>query len=615
MPIDGLASNLDTSSLIAQLMEVERAPQVLLSQRRAGVQASIDAYASIRSRLSALDTATNALRRSSDWQARTATSSSDAVAVSASSGASLGALTFEVTALATRHALRSGNVIGATTDVIASGGTVQITDGSGVHDIDVGGGTLAEVVTALNGAGIGLQAAAVDTGSGYRLQLTSAATGAAAAFTVSAGLDVGVGGMVVAGTGSDAVLTVGSGAGAYTITSASNTIADVLPGLTLTLKSTTTGPVTVEVADDVDTLVARVKAMVDAANAVHSEIATRTAYDPDSKTAASLVGDSTARRIAQEVTWALGDAVGSSALGSVGLAGISVDRYGIFTFDQSKFRAAFADDPLAVEQLFAQTSSATGSVRFLAAGDRTLAGSYDVEVTAAATAASATGLAGTWPLGVPTTITLRSGGREASYTTQLTDTAADAAAGLQAAIDAAGMYLSATVDGTGLRVTHANVGTAASFEVAWDGATFTSHAGTDVAGTIDGVAATGVGNTLTVPAGTDAAAGLSVEVLGSGTGVVGTVDYDRGAAQRLASVLDRVLDTADGYLTTREAGANRRVEDLERSISAYEIRLEAREKRLRLQFSQLEVALSNLQNQGNWLAGQLAGLPSSGSDG
>jgi flagellar hook-associated protein 2 len=615
MPIDGLASNLDTSSLIAQLMEVERAPQTLLSQRRVGVQAIADAYASIRSRLSALDAAANALRRPADWQARTATSSSDAVAVSASSGASLGSLTFEVSALAARHSLRSGNVIGAITDVVASGGTVQITDSSGVHDLDVGGGTLTEVVNALNDAGIGLQAAAVDTGSGYRLQITSASTGAASAFTVSAGLDVGVGGMVVSSTGTDAVLTVGSGGGAYTVTSASNTLSDVLPGLTITLRSLTSGPVTVEVVDDVDTLVKRVQAMVDAANAVRNEVATRTAYDADSRKAASLAGDSTARRIAQEMTWALGDAVGSSSLGSAGLAGISVDRYGNFDFDQAAFRAAYADDPLAVEHLFAQTASATGSVRFLAAGDRTVAGSYDVEVTAAATAATTTGLTGTWPLGSPTTLTLRSGGLEASYTTQPTDSTTDAAAGLQAAIDAAGMYLTATVDGTGLRITHANVGAAASFEVAWDGVTFTQHAGTDVAGTIDGVAATGVGSTLTVPPGADAAAGLSVEVLGSGTGIIGSIDYDRGVAQRLASVLDRTLDPADGYLTTKEAGANSRVADLDASIAAYEIRLEAREKRLRTQYAQLEVALSNLQNQGNWLAGQLAGLPSSGSEG
>jgi flagellar hook-associated protein 2 len=354
--------------------------------------------------------------------------------------------------------------------------------------------------------------------------------------------------------------------------------------------------------------------MVDAANAVRNEVATRTAYDADSRTAASLAGDSTARRIAQEMTWALGDAIGSSSLGSAGVVGIAVDRYGTFSFDQAKFRSAYAADPDAVEHLFAQKASATGTVRFLTAADRTVAGSYDVEVTAAATVASTTGLAGTWPLGSPTTVTLRSGGLEASYTTQPTDSAADAAAGLQAAIDAAGMYLSATVDGTGLRVEHANPGSAASFEVAWDGVTFTTHAGTDVVGTIGGVVATGVGSTLSVPPGTEATAGLSVEVLGNATGLVGSIDYDRGVAQRLASVLDRALDSADGYLTTTAAGADRRIADLDASISAYEIRLAAREKRLRLQFSQLEVALSNLQNQGNWLAGQLAGLPSSGGE-
>ncbi len=55
------------------------------------------------------------------------------------------------------------------------------------------------MVTAINNSDLGISAAAVNTGSGFRLQVTSRASGAANTFSISGGPDAGVGGMVVAG--------------------------------------------------------------------------------------------------------------------------------------------------------------------------------------------------------------------------------------------------------------------------------------------------------------------------------------------------------------------------------------------------------------------------------
>lgn len=608
MAIDGLVSGLDTTGIIKALMDVERAPQVMLDQRRATISARLDAYGSIRSRLTALTSAATALSRPADWQARTATASSDAAAVTATSTATVGSLTFTVDALAASHSLRSGATVAATTDVIASGGTVEITTADGPQLVQVGGGTLAEVVSGINAAGIGVRAVAVNTGSGHRLQLTSTSTGAASSFDVTGGLDPSVGGMVVATAGADARLTIGSGPGAYEVTSSSNTFADLVEGVTVTARRVDATPVTVNVAEDVDALVAKVQALVDAVNVVRSEVATRTAYDPATNRAASLAGDSTTRRVAQDLSRAITDVVSSSALGVPGLAGLSVDRFGKATFDAGKFRSAYADDPGAVRSLFVQHSSTTGSVTFGGAGTRTVEGTYDVVVVTAATGPSATGLVGSFPQGTPAPIAVRVGSTEVSYTPQPTDGAAEAAAGLQAAVDGAGLDLVVTEDGGGLRIERPGEGSSVRFSVAWDGVTFTEHRGTDVIGTIDGVDAVGNGNTLTVPTTDSSLGGLSVSVPAATTGPVGSVTYTPGVAQRLATVVASATDADNGYLSSIEDGIRRRITDLDESIAAYDVRLAARETRLRAQFSALEASLGQLRSKSDWLAGQITGL-------
>jgi flagellar hook-associated protein 2 len=606
--IGGLSSGLDTASIIEQLIAVERIPQTLLTQRKTTLQATVDAYSSIRTRLSTLDTAANALRRPEDWQVRSAAADSSAVTVSATAQADLGSLSFTIDALAARHSVRSGNTIAATTDVIASGGSIQITNSTGTTSLSVGSGTLAEVVSAVNASNLGLSAAAVNTGSGFRLQLSARTSGAAATFSVSGGLDPAVGGMAVAVTGADAQLTIGSGPGAYAVTSSSNTFADILPGVTVTARSTSASPVTVTVTDNVDALVTKMQALVDAASAVRTEINTRTSYNAEAKQAASLAGDPSTRRVAQDLVRALTDAVASSPLGAAGAAGVSIDRFGKVTFDASKFRLVYETNPASVRTLFTSSTSASGDVSFVAAGDRTAPGSHAVAVTAAATAASATGLVGGWPLAEPTTVSVRIGDTTASYTIQPTDSDTDAAAGLQAAATGAGLSLSVSAEGGGLRVSRPGVGSTSTFAVAWDGSNFTTHSGTDVAGTIGGVAAIGTGSTLTAPLSANAVGGLSVRVADGATGAVGSVTYQPGVAQRLASVVDRAIDTVDGYLTSRVDGQNRRITDINRSISAFEIRLEARETRLRLQFATLEVTLGELSSRSNWLSGQLGSL-------
>lgn len=147
------------------------------------------------------------------------------------------------------------------------------------------------------------------------------------------------------------------------------------------------------------------------------------------------------------------------------------------------------------------------------------------------------------------------------------------------------------------------------------GLTAGTYAGTDVVGTIGGEAATGVGAVLTGAAGT-AAEGLAVTT-GSGTGAMGTVTYSVGVAVRLETVLDGLLGTATGSVTSIQEGLDRSVTRLGDRVDRWEDRLERRREMLVRQFTALELALAQAQSQSAWLAAQFAsllGTPSSGQN-
>jgi flagellar hook-associated protein 2 len=426
---------------------------------------------------------------------------------------------------------------------------------------------------------------------------------------VTAGLD-GAGGMTTLTTGQDAQLTIGSGPGAYAVTSTSNTFADLVPGLSVTALRTSAAPVTVSVDDDAAKLADAIQAMVDATNAALDEINTQTAYDAAKNQASTLTGDSTVRQIRTALGRAVGDAVAQSTLKSGAFAGVSTDRTGKLTFDRDKFLAAYQANPADVSRLFVQGGTGTGSVTFVSAGTRTTDGTHTVVVTQAPTAATDTGLTGGFPLAADTAIRLKVGTTEIHYDATAGESAASVAAGLQAATTAAGLPLAVAEGGGGIEVTHTDVGTFNAFSVAWDGTNWTDHAGTDIAGTIDGVAALGSGRRLASPLGQPGSGGLVVDVAGSGTGPVGTVECSAGIAQRLASVAASATDLVDGTLTTAQDAGKRQITDFDEQIASYTLRLDAYQAGLQQQFATLETTLSTLKNQSSWLASQLGSLGS-----
>ncbi len=127
-----------------------------------------------------------------------------------------------------------------------------------------------------------------------------------------------------------------------------------------------------------------------------------------------------------------------------------------------------------------------------------------------------------------------------------------------------------------------------------------------IAGTINGVAGTGVANNLTGATG-DPSEGLGLSVVQGEMGNLGTVTFSRGLASRLDDWI-KSLSEEGGALVSRTDGLNSRLKRLDTQEDRFNLRLEQVEKRYRAQFSALDAMLASMQQTSSYLSQQLAAL-------
>jgi len=233
--------------------------------------------------------------------------------------------------------------------------------------------TLADLTAALNGSGSPVSASLINTGDGsaapYRLVLTAKNAGTQGAMTLTgSGINVLAPAQLSTVTAAaDAQLSVGGA----TITRSSNTVSDLLPGVTLTLVKE--GTSTVTVGTDPAGASTKVQALVDALNGVFTSISSQTAYNTAGKKGGPLSGDTLARALSSTL---LDQAVGTTGTGLTKVLsqlGIETTRNGTLTFNATTFAAAMQKDPdgvaglvsgfaKKVEDLAKEATSSSGTV-------------------------------------------------------------------------------------------------------------------------------------------------------------------------------------------------------------------------------------------------------------
>lgn len=355
----GIGSGLDVSTLVQQLVSAERAPSAnRIDSAERKTKAEISAFGTLRNAFDTLRNAVDRLRSNDAAQARKATVEADAgFTASATAAATPGIYEVEVIALSSAHKLASSAFATAKTTV----GTGRLTLVSGETtlqvDIDAAHATLEGVRDAINKAaqGKGVTATIVQADDGAHLVLNAVKTGTANALRVTAsGGDGGLNALVYDPPATSNLSELEAARDArvkvdgFERTSASDTIADMIQGVAITLTAQAPGTVRkLTVAQDGAVLRSAAKAFVAAYNTAVNAIASTTKYDATTKVAAALNGDALMRSVGQDLRGQVGNAVTD-----LKALGITIEKNGTLKMDDAAFDAALAKDPAPVARLF-----------------------------------------------------------------------------------------------------------------------------------------------------------------------------------------------------------------------------------------------------------------------
>ncbi len=350
----GIGSGLDVNSIISQLMALESRPLQQLDDRKSEYNAQLSSLGQLKSGLASFQDAMNGLSDKSKFNIFSVQSSDqDILTATASSSAAVGSYTIEVTQRAQHHKMASNPFVDEDTVVTTvSGAKATIQVGADAFDVGIQDKTLGEIRDAINEASdnTGVTATIINEDLGARLIVTADESGTANEITMSftdgddAPIADPLGMATITGAeAQDAKLKVDG----FDVTRSSNTIDDVIEGVTLTVKDETVSPETLSIARNNEKIIESVQAFVDAFNSLR-----KTMSDLRS---GNLSGDGTllaveSRILSELTTPATGLGASFSYLSEIG---VSLQKDGNLALDSGLVESALVNDFTGFAQLFA----------------------------------------------------------------------------------------------------------------------------------------------------------------------------------------------------------------------------------------------------------------------
>lgn len=226
--------------------------------------------------------------------------------------------------------------------------------------------TLQDVIQEINSSNAGVRATIINDGSGtnpYRISLVSENSGVAGRFLLdTVGVDLGLN-QIEAGQNARVFYGSSNPANGILVNSSTNTIDGLIDGVSIDLKKTSETPVSLSITTNTEEIEAKIKTMVEAFNAVITRIDFQTRYNDETKERGPLLGDGTALALRNRLYATLRDSNEgfTDTFDRLAQVGLSVGDGGKLTFDTTRFREAYAQDPDAVEQLFTRRDIAPTS--------------------------------------------------------------------------------------------------------------------------------------------------------------------------------------------------------------------------------------------------------------
>ena len=648
-------------------MQVESQPLTSLAKKEASYQAKLSAYGTLNAAVSAFQNSLSSLNNPSTFQNLSATSGDASIlSASTSSIATVGSYNVNITKIAQSQSISSTGQV-STTDSIGSnsstttvtfqfgtisGGTLtsgKYTGATFTQDadqatasitIDNTNNSLQGIRDAINNANVGVNASIVGDGSAtpYHLVLNSNKTGLASSLKITSSGETGGTGIgdllnydpeapqtfteVI--TAQNAKLSVNG----VEIESASNTISSAIQGVSLTASKI--GSTSLSISANTSAVSTSITAFVKTYNDLNTTLSTLSSYDASTKKGGILLGDSTARSVQSQVRNALSAAVNGLGgdLTNLTQIGITFQKDGSLAINSSKLQSTITSRFTEVGGLFSSIGKASDSLsRVTGSSTATKAGSYSLDITAIASQGNLTGdvdLSAGITIAANTSLTVTIDGVTSDVNlTANTYTATSLIALLQSSINGtsafstAGKSVAVSIDNTTgfLKLKSNAYGSTSNVTIAsntgspasdFTGSNLTGTAGVNVAGTINGIGAVGVGQSLTGAGGTEVE-GLQILVSGGAIGNRGNVYFSRGYAHSLNELLGNFLGGSGSIASTTD-GVNRTIKDIGKQRDILTSRLIDTEARYRAQFTALDSIISGLNNTSTFLTQQLAAL-------
>jgi flagellar hook-associated protein 2 len=359
--LSGLASGLDTQSIMNSLMKVEQIPLTQLQTQQTNYLKAGSTMSSFLSKVASVRSAAATLAAPATYRSLTAVSSDSGVSATVSGAASPGSYSVNVLALAHEQRTRS-DPQSSSTGALGQSGTISVQVGSGTA-VDVGVSatdSLADIADNINKSGARVTASVLYDGSQYRLLVRGMDSGASNAVNLSE---------------SGTALNLADPANTYQaatdshikidgidITRSTNVVQGALPGLTLTLTKETSSAAAVSVSNDPSALTTKINALVSAYNDMVTTAHATAGYGTSVASNSVLQSDTAIRTTLDRLSHVLTSAVpGTSGkyttLSSVGL---SSNKDGTIKLDSTKLTQALTADPSGVAKLF-NTDASTGA--------------------------------------------------------------------------------------------------------------------------------------------------------------------------------------------------------------------------------------------------------------
>jgi flagellar hook-associated protein 2 len=353
------SSGFDVQGLVDSIIQADQAQEQPWKDQQTALTAQTNAIDQLNTDLASVNTSVQALTDvTGAFSQRVGVSTDNAiVGATVTNSAAGGDHTVVVNSLATKAVYNTTNTGIATGDSTLSGGSFTITVGSNSQTIDIGGSTntLNTIAAAINAdSSLGVTASVIQNSNGAELAVVSNNTGAANDITLTPSSDSALT-FAKPTNGADASATIDG----IPVTSASNTVSNVIPGVSFQLNGQLPGsPVTVSVQANTDGAAQAINSFVSAYNQIITDINAQFAYSASSGTAGPLAGDATLRTVQEQLLQAVsGTTVAGSGTPTLGSLGITENDDGTLTVDNSTLSNAIANQFSDVQSFFQDPTS------------------------------------------------------------------------------------------------------------------------------------------------------------------------------------------------------------------------------------------------------------------